>query len=316
MKNSNNNKNNLSMNNINDNISLYYKYLNYDKNTNIRKSLDKNNSAPNIYLYNSNNSSNVNRKKFISNYLKKINNGQNASSINLLSKNNDINFATNDNNTFLNANNTKNNNNNNNNNYNNNYSSKNNLKKLPFNNTNNTFNMNKNITNINLTTSILGGDNLNLEKYKVQQKLSEYRKLIDKKIDDLMKDKKTKINKNNNVSCDIENRRIYSPKAKLYKKISKITSSSEFGRNKKKKIIGKFSNTNFKNISNENIRDKITIIPKRIQEYEQKIYYNPIINKDNINNNILKKVIKNGNVKGKIYLDSYNEMMINKKNIY
>ena len=311
----NNNQNNLSMNNINDNISLYYKYLNYDKNTGVRKSLDKNNSAPNIYLHNSNNSSNVNRKKFISNYLKKINNGNNASSINLLSKNSDINFATKDNNSFLNANNTKNNNNNY---YNNNYSSKNNLTKLPFNNNNNTVNMNKNKSNINLTTSILG-ENLNLEKYKVQQKLSEYRKLIDKKIDDLMKDKKTKINKNNNISCDIENRRIYSPKAKLYKKISKITSSSDFGRNKKKKVGGKFSNTNFKNISNENIKnipDKITIIPRRIEEYDQKIYYNPLINKDKINNNILKKVIRNDNIKGKIYLDSYNEMMLNKKNIY
>ena len=300
------------MNNINDNINLYYKYLNYDKNSNIRKSLDKNNSAPNIYLHNSNNSSNINRKKFISNYLKKINNGHNPSSINLLPQNNDMNFATRD--SFQNTNNIKNNNNN----YINNYSSKNNLKKLPFNNINNTFNMNKNKTNINLTTSILG-DNINIEKYKAQQKLSEYRKFIDKKADNLMKDKKTKLNKNNNISCDIENRRIYSPKAKLYKKISKITSSSDFGRNKKKKIIGKFSNTNFKNISNENIKniaDKITIIPKRIHEYDQKIYYNPIINKDNINNNILKKVIRNGNAKGKIYLDSYNEMMMNKKNIY
>ena len=311
MRNS-NHQNNLSMNNINDNINLYYKYLNYDKNSNIRKSLDKNNSAPNIYLHNSNNSSNINRKKFISNYLKKINNGHNPSSINLLPQNNDMNFATRD--SFQNTNNIKNNNNN----YINNYSSKNNLKKLPFNNINNTFNMNKNKTNINLTTSILG-DNINIEKYKAQQKLSEYRKFIDKKADNLMKDKKTKLNKNNNISCDIENRRIYSPKAKLYKKISKITSSSDFGRNKKKKIIGKFSNTNFKNISNENIKniaDKITIIPKRIHEYDQKIYYNPIINKDNINNNILKKVIRNGNAKGKIYLDSYNEMMMNKKNIY
>ena len=300
------------MNNINDNINLYYKYLNYDKNSNIRKSLDKNNSAPNIYLHNNNNSSNINRKKFISNYLKKINNGHNSSSINLLPQYNDMNFATKD--SFQNTNNIKNNNNN----YINNYSSKNNLKKLPFNNINNTFNMNKNKTNINLTTSILG-DNINIEKYKAQQKLSEYRKFIDKKADNLMKDKKTKLNKNNNISCDIENRRIYSPKAKLYKKISKITSSSDFGRNKKKKIIGKFSNTNFKNISNENIKniaDKITIIPKRIHEYDQKIYYNPIINKDNINNNILKKVIRNGNAKGKIYLDSYNEMMMNKKNIY
>ena len=38
------------------------------------------------------------------------------------------------------------------------------------------------------------------------------------------------------------------------------------------------------------------------------------MNKENVNKNKFKKIIKN-NTKGKIYLDSYNEM-INKKNIY
>ena len=38
------------------------------------------------------------------------------------------------------------------------------------------------------------------------------------------------------------------------------------------------------------------------------------MNKENVNKNKFKKIIKN-NAKGKIYLDSYNEM-INKKNIY
>ena len=298
-----NNQNNLSMNNINDNISLYYKYLNYDKYNSVRKSLDKNNSAPNIHLHNTNNSSNANRKKFISNYLKKFNNNNfnnqhNSSSTNLLSKNCDFNYIT-KNNSFNNTNNLKNSNNN--------YSSKNNLKKLPSNNPNDTFNINKNKANINLTTNLFG-ENINIEKYKVQQKLS-YRKLIDKGIVELMKDKKTKI--------DLDNNRLYSPKTKIYRKISRVMSSSDFGRNKKSEKSGKFANTNYKNINNDNKKrfpDKITIIPKRIQDCEPKIYCNSLIAKD-INKNKIKKIPKNPNVKGKIYLDSYNEMM-NKKNIY
>ena len=299
-----NNQNNLSMNNINDNISLYYKYLNYDKYNSVRKSLDKNNSAPNIHLYNTNNSSNANRKKFISNYLKKINNNyfnnpNSSSSTNILSKNCDFNFLTKDN-SFNHTNNLKKSNNN--------YTSKNNLKKLPSNNPNNTFNINKNKANINLTTSLLG-ENINIEKYKEKQKLSEYQKFIDKKIVELMKDKKTKI--------DLDNNRLYSPKTKKFRKISKVMSSSDFGRNKKSEKSGKFANTNYKNINNDNKKnfpDKITIIPKRIQDCEPKIYFNSLIAKD-INKTKLKKIPKNPNVKGKIYLDSYNEMM-NKKNIY
>ena len=286
-------------NNINDNISFYYKYLNYDKKNNIRNTIDKNNSAPNIFLHNSNNSSQANRKKFISYYIKKISNEQNGNSTNHLTKKNDYNFYSKDN-SFNNAKN-----------INNNYSSKNNLKKVPFNITNNAFNINKNNINISLNTSILG-DNLNL----VQQKLSEYKNFIYKKIDQLMKDKKTKIIQNRNRSCQLEKKKVYSPKTKFYKKITKVISSSDLGRNKKN-INDNFSNTYYKNISNESIKnkyDKITIVPIRLKDYEQKIIYNPIMNKENVNKNKFKKIIKN-NTKGKIYLDSYNEM-INKKNIY
>ena len=186
-----------------------------------------------------------------------------------------------------------------------NYGSQTNLKKIPFNITNNAFNINKNNINISLNTSILG-DNLNFEKYIVQQKLFDYKKLIDSKNEKLMKDKiKKSPNKNINRSCEIEKRSVYSPKTKLYKKNNKFISSSDFGRNKKKKNEY-CANTYFKNISNENLKnkfDKITIISN-----------NQIINKENSNKNKF-RFFKNNNIKGKIYLDSYNEMM-NKKNIY
>ena len=279
-------------NNINDNISLYYKYLNNEKKHNSKKSLDNNNSAPNIFLHNSNNSSEANRKKFIANYLKKISNEQNGNLTNHLTKKNDI-FSKD--NSFNMAKNSNIN------------GSQTNLKKIPFNITNNAFNINKNNINISLNTSILG-DNLNFEKYIVQQKLPDYKKLIDSKIEQIMKDKKTKKspNKNINRSCEVEKRKVYSPKAKLYKKNSKFISSSDIGRNKNNKNEY-CANTCFKNISNENIKnkcDKITIIST-----------NQIINKENLNKNKFRKFVKNNNVKGKIYLDSYNEMM-NKKNIY
>jgi hypothetical protein len=294
------NQNNLSMNNINDNFSLYYKYLNYDKN-NIKHSLEKNNSAPNIFMDDNKISSNINRKKFISNYLKRINNAQKGSSSNQF-LNNDLKYLAKDNsNSFNNLKNNYNSINNI------NYNSKNNLKRLPYNN-----NIYLKNNNINLTTSFLG-DNLNIEQ------LSEYLKLIDKKAGVIMKDKKTKLNKNSNISCDKENRKIHSPKSNIYRKISKVMSSSDFGRNKKNyQVEMRFHDTNYKNKCNENLKiihDKISVVPKRLNDYEHKIYYNLIINKDNINKNKLKKLVKNTNVKGKIYLDSYNEMM-NKKNIF
>ena len=62
----------------------------------------------------------------------------------------------------------------------------NNLKlKLPLNITNNNYNMNKNNVMINLNTNILS-NNLQLEQLKIQQKLEDYRKLIDQRIDQLI----------------------------------------------------------------------------------------------------------------------------------
>lgn len=280
--------------NLYDNIILYYKNLNKDKNNYLRKSLDSNYSAPSIYLYsNHKNSSNISRKKFILNYLKKIHNDNNLSGGKNLSSKKDLEPNLKDNS----FNNTIKNNNN----------SKNILKKLTLNAANNTFN-NKNNTNLSLNTSIFG-DKINIEKFKVQQKMPDYRKLFDKKINKLINEK---IRKNKNY--EIENRMNYSPKNKLEKKCSNSNSVSVLGRNKKAIINSKFNNTNYKNIYNEkikNIPEKITIIPKKIINYEHRSSCNSLTN----SKSKLKKLVNNGNIQGKIYLNSYNEMM-NKKTIF
>ena len=74
---------NKNQENKHDNINLYYKYLLKDKNNSIIKVYDKNNSAPNILH---NNSLNINKKKFLYSYLKKINNEKKG--IQLSNKNN------------------------------------------------------------------------------------------------------------------------------------------------------------------------------------------------------------------------------------
>ena len=263
--------------NVNDNISLYYKFLKKEKIANIRKSVDKNNSAPNLILQNNsncNNSTYFNKKKFLKSYLNKINNlkkegkeekkGKNI----YLSNRNDFNYINKDN-----SNNDINN------------AMKNNLKNLPYNCTN---------------TNTIGGevDNLRIETKKVQQKLSKYHKMIDMRIDELIKDKKYKlVQKQKRYKSNDDFNKIISPKDQLFKKISKI---SNHGRNKNS--CNRLYSTNYRNISNDNAKNsfhKITI-------------YNPLVHKDNINQNKCKNY---NNMKGKIYLDSYNEMM-NKKNIY
>ncbi len=280
--------------NINDNISLFYKYLNNEKNSKVRKSLGKNNSASNLYSYNSNinNSTYINKKLFLKNYLNKIKNLKHEGkevkegNIKYLSNRNELNNVPKDNsNNDLNS------------------SMKNNLTKLPYNITNNTINMNNNDVMINFNTSIIGGevDNLKIETKKVKQKLAEYQKMLDMRMDELIKDKKYKISKKQKTfkSCDDFNK-ISSPKEQIFKKISKV---SNHGRNKKS--YDNLYSTNYRNISNDNIRSiqqKITI-------------YNPLLNRDSISNKYKNYGNNNSNMKGKIYLDSYNEMM-NKKNVY
>ena len=279
-------------NNLNENLALYYKYLDENK-TISKKQFDKNNSASNIYLHNSISSSNLSGKNYIYKYDNKIFK-QNDNSIQNLPKNANLTRENSYNNLYL-----------QNRGY--NVSSKSNVS---YNITNNTFNMNKNNVMINLNTSIKG-NNLNIEKLRVQKKLAEYRKLIDLKIDALMKDKKRKIfnmRKANN-SCKVE-KKSYSPNEnKIYKKKTlKYTSSSDYGkgRNSIKRNNNNFSNTNYKNISNENIKnfqEINNIIPRRIDDCDRKVI-NPKVNNKKISKK--KKIFKE---KGRIYLDSYNEVM-------
>ena len=281
-----------NFNNLNDNLALYYKYLDENKNIS-KKPIDKNNSASNIYLHNSISSSNLSGKNYIYKYDNK-NYKQNDNSIPNLPQNANLTRENSYNNLYF-----------QNRGY--NASSKSNLS---YNITNNTFNMNKNNVMINLNTSNKG-DNLNIEKLRVQQRLAEYRKLIDLKIDYLMKDKKRKIfnmRKTNNP-CKVE-KKSYSPKEnKIYrKKTLKYTSSSDYGRgrNSIKRKNNNFSNTNYKNISNENnknFQDINNIIPKRIDDCDRKVI-NSKLNKKKYSKK--KKIFKE---KGRIYLDSYNEVM-------
>ena len=255
------NKNNSNITNITNNnnkITLFNQNLQNQKKFNTKKLLLRNMSGTNIDSYNIDNSikksliSNYNNKnnsinESTGNYLYKIN----ESEFNNISKDNSINYKKINNN---------------------NANSNNKLKlKLPVNITNNNYNMNKNNVMINLSTNIVS-DNINLEKLKVQQKLVEYRKLIDKKINELINNKKRNTNQNKKrVKSTFDNGK--SPKNyDLYKKVNISSVGSDYGRKSKKKI-NQISNTNYKYLSKEyfkNIHDKNIILPKKITGYDKK----------------------------------------------
>ena len=72
--------------------------------------------------------------------------------------------------------------------------------KIPVNITNNNYNVQKNNVLINL-------NNINLEKLKIQRKLAEYRKMIDKKINNLKKGSSNKININKKKKTSLKKER-------------------------------------------------------------------------------------------------------------
>ena len=231
--------NQTNLNIINNNLDLYYKYLDYDKN-NLKKSSYKRNSSSNIYLDKSNKLKNIERKKFLSNYDKK--------------------FTVQDNSTD-------------------NNNPKDKIKKLkyPSNLTQKAFNMNRNNLMINLNTNIVG-DNLINEKLKVQKNLAEYRKLIDMKIDELINNKKRKVSnrKKKYNSCEKENKIYYIDK-KQFKKISKYNDNSDYDGKSNKN--NKFSSRNYKNINEINdanniIQMRINDYGKRNINLELKKYNN------------------------------------------
>ena len=275
---------NKNQENKHDNINLYYKYLLKDKNNSIIKVYDKNNSAPNILH---NNSLNINKKKFLYSYLKKINNEKKG--IQLSNKNN-FRLKKKDNNVGGVNNNINN-------------CPKNNLKKMFINNSIATFNKNRKNINLSLNISTFG-ENISNETFQFE-KLLEYKKFIDKQIARLIKEKKNNTYKNRN--SDKGKKIIFPLKKKLYKTIYKSNSISDLGRNKRNIIKLKIYSRNNKNKSNDNLN--LIKIPNRIKNFKHQL------NKDSFSKNKLKKFVKDANIKGKIYLDSYNEMM-NMRYIY
>ena len=279
-------------NNINENNNqiMLYKYpINNHKYDNTKKDkLDKNNSAPNIHLYNLDiNSNNVRKKFFLNN--NKINKYKKPN-INLkeqkiiLKENEDKNIIEMKERTI---------------------NSKNNYKKikLPFYIVNNNKNFDEKLK-MNLNTNNIN-DNL-INKIK-QKNIDEYNKYINLKLDEMENFNKLKANRKKKIkSC--ESRKSISPKKKLQKKFNKIMSSTTI----EKDLYRNNSAFNiiFKNINNEKGEKysqlKNMILNNNKNEFNNNNILNNQRDKSHINNS--RKINLNNN-NGKIYLESYSKVL-------
>ena len=279
-------------NNINENNNqiMLYKYpINNHKYDNTKKDkLDKNNSAPNIHLYNLDiNSNNVRKKFFLNN--NKINKYKKPN-INLkeqkiiLKENEDKNMVEMKERTI---------------------NSKNNYKKikLPFYIVNNNKNFEEKLK-MNLNTNNIN-DNL-INKIK-QKNIDEYNKYINLKLDEMENFNKLKANRKKKIkSC--ESRKSISPKKKLQKKFNKIMSSTTI----EKDLYRNNSAFNiiFKNINNEKGEKysqlKNMILNNNKNEFNNNNILNDQRDKSHINNS--RKINLNNN-NGKIYLESYSKVL-------
>ena len=279
-------------NNINENNNqiMLYKYpINNHKYDNTKKDkLDKNNSAPNIHLYNLDiNSNNVRKKFFLNN--NKINKYKKPN-INLkeqkiiLKENEDKNIIEMKERTI---------------------NSKNNYKKikLPFYIVNNNKNFDEKLK-MNLNTNNIN-DNL-INKIK-QKNIDEYNKYINLKLDEMENFNKLKANRKKKIkSC--ESRKSISPKKKLHKKFNKIMSSTTI----EKDLYRNNSAFNiiFKNINNEKGEKysqlKNMILNNNKNEFNNNNILNNQRDKSHINNS--RKINLNNN-NGKIYLESYSKVL-------
>ena len=279
-------------NNINENNNqiMLYKYpINNHKYDNAKKDkLDKNNSAPNIHLYNLDiNSNNVRKKFFLNN--NKINKYKKPN-INLkeqkiiLKENEDKNIIEIKERTI---------------------NSKNNYKKikLPFYIVNNNKNFEEKLK-MNLNTNNIN-DNL-INKIK-QKNIDEYNKYINLKLDEMENFNKLKANRKKKIkSC--ESRKSISPKKKLQKKFNKIMSSTTI----EKDLYRNNSAFNiiFKNINNEKGEKysqlKNMILNNNKNEFNNNNILNNQRDKSHINNS--RKINLNNN-NGKIYLESYSKVL-------
>ena len=171
--------------------------------------------------------------------------------------------------------------------------SSNNFKTNSLNITNNTFNMNKNHVMINLNTNIINANNTPIEKYKVQQKLIEYKKLINKKLMEISKAQNRAKNRQKNLSTLINNKNY----SKNYSSSNKIINCNNIVRKHKYHQHRTNNSPNYHKIkANSNSRsNKTIIIKKNYEKYKANIkdFSNKLINvKQRIKNQ------KNNNKKG------------------
>ena len=282
--------NNLSINNnISENKVPLGKYLyNNFNNDRQKRSLEKNNSAPNIYLHNFN-SNNV-RKKFLLNNAKK-NKFKNSK---IKSEEERINYLLKEKD-GKNKREIK--------------HSKNNYQKvkLPFYIANSNKNLDDKLKlNININTI---NENL-IEKIKKKNK-EEYLKYINLKPEEIENLNNIKANRKVNVkSC--ESRTYIIPHKKLKKNFNKMISTSNFEKDLNKNNTT--FNFLFKNLNNEkgerNNFLKNLILHNKLNDQNKNIF-NLQMDKSNINNS--RKMSLN-NISGKIYLDSYNKVVNKKSN--
>ena len=279
-------------NNINENnnqIMLYkYPINNYKYDNNLKEKLDKNNSAPNIHLYNIDiNSNNVRKKFFLNNT--KVNKYKKPEIC--LKEQKFILNQNNDKNTLELKEKSVN--------------SKNNYKKikLPF------YIMNNNNKNfeeklkVNLNTNNINENLIN----KIKQKnIEEYNKFINLKLDGIENFNKIKVDRKKKIKS-YESRKYISPKKKLQKKFNKIMSSTTI----EKDLYRNNSAFNiiFKNMNNEkgerNNQLKNMFLNNYKNESNNNIIYN--IQRDKSHINKTRKINLN-NFNGKIYLESYSKV--------
>ena len=279
-------------NNINENnnqIMLYkYPINNYKYDNNLKEKLDKNNSAPNIHLYNIDiNSNNVRKKFFLNNT--KVNKYKKPEIC--LKEQKFILNQNNDKNTLELKEKSVN--------------SKNNYKKikLPF------YIMNNNNKNfeeklkVNLNTNNINENLIN----KIKQKnIEEYNKFINLKLDEIENFNKIKVDRKKKIKS-YESRKYISPKKKLQKKFNKIMSSTTI----EKDLYRNNSAFNiiFKNMNNEkgerNNHLKNMFLNNYKNESNNNIIYN--IQRDKSHINKTRKINLN-NFNGKIYLESYSKV--------
>ena len=279
-------------NNINENnnqIMLYkYPINNHKYDNNLKEKLDKNNSAPNIHLYNLDiNSNNVRKKFFLNNT--KINKYKKPEIC--LKEQKFILNQNNDKNTIELKEKSVN--------------SKNNYKKikLPFYIVNNN---NKNFEEklkVNLNTNNINENLIN----KIKQKnIEEYNKFINLKLDEIENFNKLKVDRKKKIKS-YGSRKYISPKKKLQKKFNKIMSSTTI----EKDLYRNNSAFNiiFKNMNNEkgerNNQLKNMFLNNYKNESNNNIIYN--IQKDKSHVNKTRKINLN-NFNGKIYLESYSKV--------